>query len=83
MSSQRQRPPRNPSSKITPQRFDPRSFLATAGIGKVLRHYVPKEALLSQGGLADTVFYIQTGRVRLAVFSKQGREATIALLGPR
>jgi CRP-like cAMP-binding protein len=28
------------------------------------------------------VFYIQEGRVRLSVLSKQGKEATIALLGP-
>jgi CRP/FNR family cyclic AMP-dependent transcriptional regulator len=82
MSSQHRPPRRNSSSKITLERFDPRSFLATAGIGKMLRQYVPKEALFSQGGPADTVFYIRTGRVRLAVLSNQGREATIALLGP-
>lgn len=28
------------------------------------------------------MFYIQEGRVRLSVVSKQGKEATIALLGP-
>jgi CRP/FNR family transcriptional regulator, cyclic AMP receptor protein len=28
------------------------------------------------------VFYVQEGRVRLSVLSKQGKEATIALIGP-
>jgi CRP-like cAMP-binding protein len=35
-----------------------------------------------QGERADAVFYVQEGRVRLTVLSKQGKEATIALLGP-
>ena len=38
--------------------------------------------MFSQGERADAVFYIQEGRVRLSVLSKQGKEATIALLGP-
>jgi CRP-like cAMP-binding protein len=62
--------------------FDPNVFLATAGIGKTLRHYRPKQVIFSQGERADTVFYIQQGRARLSVLSKQGKEATIALLGP-
>jgi CRP/FNR family transcriptional regulator, cyclic AMP receptor protein len=32
--------------------------------------------------LADAVFYIQKGRVKLGVVSKQGKEAVIAILGP-
>jgi CRP/FNR family transcriptional regulator, cyclic AMP receptor protein len=47
-----------------------------------LEDYRPKQAIFSQGDRADAVFYIQEGRVRLSVISKQGKEATIALLGP-
>ncbi len=61
--------------------FDPRSFLATAGIGRTLRHYSAKEVIFTEGERADTILYIQQGRVRLSVLSKQGKEATIALLG--
>jgi CRP/FNR family transcriptional regulator, cyclic AMP receptor protein len=62
--------------------FDPRIFLASAGIGKKVLHYHQKQAIFSQGDRADSVFYVQAGRVRLSVLSKQGKEATIALLGP-
>ena len=62
--------------------FDPRAFLASAGVGKSVHRYSPKLAIFSQGERADAVFYIQEGRVKLCVLSKQGKEATIALLGP-
>jgi len=62
--------------------FDPQAFLAMAGVGRTVLHYSPKQAIFSQGQHADAVFYIQEGRVRLSVLSKQGKEATIALLGP-
>ncbi len=62
--------------------FDPQTFLARAGAGRALQHYRPKQAIFTQGDRADAVFYIQEGRVGLSVVSKQGKEATIALLGP-
>ncbi len=61
--------------------FDPKSFLATAGIGRTVRRYNSKQVIFSQGERADTILYIQHGRVRLSVLSKQGKEATIGLLG--
>ena len=61
--------------------FDPTAFLASVGLGRTLRHYRPKQAVFSQGDRADAVFYIRQGKVRLSVVSKQGKEATIALLG--
>ena len=60
---------------------DPTVFLATVGLGRTLRRYRPKQAVFSQGDPADAVFYIRQGKVRLSVLSKQGKEATIALLG--
>ncbi len=57
-------------------------FLAKAGIGRTVCQYGLKQAIFSQGEPADAVYYIQDGRVRLSVVSKQGKEATIALLGP-
>jgi CRP/FNR family transcriptional regulator, cyclic AMP receptor protein len=62
--------------------FDPKAFLATVGVGRTVRRYRPKEAIFSQGDRADTVFYIHEGKVKLGVLSKQGKEATLALLGP-
>jgi CRP/FNR family cyclic AMP-dependent transcriptional regulator len=79
--SRRRSPNRVPSLTLAAA-FDPKSFLATAGIGKTVRHCKPNQVLFTQGELADTILYIQQGRVRLSVLSKQGKEATIALLGP-
>ena len=62
--------------------FDPREFLANAGLGRTVHRYKSRQAIFSQGETADAVYYIQEGRVRLSVLSKQGKEATIALLGP-
>ena len=62
--------------------FDPQEFLANAGIGKTIRRYGPKQTIFSQGKPADAVYYIQEGRVQLSVVSRQGQEATIAMLGP-
>ena len=43
----------------------------------------PKDyKIFSQGDPAESVFYIQEGRVKLKVKSKQGKEAVIAILGP-
>jgi len=63
-------------------RFDPEAFLANTGIGKTIREYAPKSPIFSQGESANSVFYIQKGRVRLSVVSKQGKEATLGLYGP-
>ena len=61
--------------------FDPASFLATAGVGRTLLKVAKKEFLFAQGEPANTIFYIQKGRLKLTVVSKRGKEATIALLG--
>jgi len=60
--------------------FDSRVFLAQAGIGRTVHIYNAKQAIFAQGESADAIFYIQQGRVRLSVVSKQGKEAAIALL---
>jgi len=62
--------------------FDPAKFLATSGLGRKIVHLGAKELAFSQGDPADNVFYIQSGRIRLSVIARTGKEATIALLGP-
>ncbi len=80
MVSRRGLPTRSRAQKQT-KVFDPQAFLASAGMGRTVHSYKPKQAVFSQGERADAVFYIQAGKVRLSVLSKQGKEATIALLG--
>jgi CRP-like cAMP-binding protein len=60
--------------------FDPATFLANAGIGRRIVRIKAKEVFFSQGNPADCVFYLQTGRARVTVVSRAGKEATIALL---
>ena len=61
--------------------FDPRAYLAQSGLGRAMVQYRKNRTIFAQGQPADAVFYIQKGRVKLSVLSKQGKEATIALLG--
>ena len=61
--------------------FDPARFLATRGLGRTIVHLGNKELAFSQGDNADSVFYIQSGRIRLSVIARTGKEATVALLG--
>ena len=61
-------------------RFNLETCLATAGIGRRLIRYQPKRALFLQGGDADSVFYILSGRAKLTIVSKRGKEATVTLL---
>jgi CRP/FNR family transcriptional regulator, cyclic AMP receptor protein len=60
--------------------FDPADFLTKAGLGRRIVQLEPKEAFFSQGGLADSIFYLQMGRAKLTVVSQNGKEATITLL---
>ena len=60
--------------------FDPHTFLATIGDGRKFLAVPKKNAVFTQGDGADAVFYIQTGKVRLTVVSKTGKEATIGIL---
>ena len=67
------------NSSNTPP-FDAATFLASAGLGRRIVHLNPGEQFFSQGDSADCVFYLQTGRAKLTVISKSGKEATITLL---
>jgi CRP/FNR family transcriptional regulator, cyclic AMP receptor protein len=61
--------------------FDPDAFLATIGEGGRFVLFPRKQTIFAQGDTADAVFYIQTGKVKLTVVSKTGKEATIGILG--
>jgi CRP-like cAMP-binding protein len=60
--------------------FEPKKFLATIGEGRRVVTFPQKKTIFSQGDAADTVFYIQQGKVRLSVVSKIGKEATLGIL---
>jgi CRP/FNR family cyclic AMP-dependent transcriptional regulator len=60
--------------------FDLAAFLASAGLGRRIVTFKPRGIIFAQGSPADCIFYLQTGRARLNVVSKTGKEATITLL---
>ena len=62
--------------------FDPRIFLAKVGTGKQVLEFHKNQHVFEQGDVADTVFYIQSGKVKLTVVSEQGKEAVVAILEP-
>jgi hypothetical protein len=61
--------------------FDPHAFLATLGEGRKSLLFQKKQGIFAQGDTADAVFYLQTGKVKLTVVSKTGKEATVGIVG--
>jgi len=66
--------------RVTPI-FNPKSFLAKVGKGKTHTDHSKNQKIFSQGDAAEAIFYVQKGKVKLTVVSKQGKEAVIAILG--
>ena len=62
--------------------FNAQAFLDSAGIEKSIVPYGRGETIFRQGDACEAVLYIQTGGVKLSVFSKTGKEAVVAMLGP-
>ena len=62
--------------------FDPKAFLARVGEGKTILDFRKDQVIFAQGDVADSVFYIQKGRVKVVVISEQGKEAVVGILEP-
>jgi CRP-like cAMP-binding protein len=60
--------------------FDVNAFLANAGTGRKIVQLRATQVFFSQGDLANCVFYLQKGRVKISVVSADGKEATIRLV---
>jgi CRP/FNR family cyclic AMP-dependent transcriptional regulator len=60
--------------------FDPKTFLGHAGKGRTPTDYEKNQVVFSQGDVANAVYYIQKGKVKLTVVSNQGKEAVVAIL---
>ena len=61
--------------------FDIKTFLATVDGGRTIAAYRKNQTVFSQGDVADSVFYIQKGKIKITVISDQGKEAVVAILG--
>ena len=61
--------------------FDPKAFLSKVNGGRATSDYRMDQIVYTQGEPADSVFYVQSGKVKKTVVSEQGKEAVVALLG--
>ena len=68
--------------KLAKNAFDPKAFLAIVGTGKTILKFEKNQHVFEQGDVADSVFYLQRGQVKLTVVSEQGKEAVVGILEP-
>ena len=61
--------------------FDPKAFLGRIGAGRTIERYRKNQKIFSQGDIADTVFFIQKGKVKITVLSEHGKEAVVGIFG--
>jgi CRP/FNR family cyclic AMP-dependent transcriptional regulator len=59
------------------------TYFATPGAGKTIRSFKKNAVIFSQGDPADSLFYIQKGRVKLHVVSEHGKDAVVAIMEAR
>src|SRR5438105_15719257 len=69
-----------PVKKSRKAAFDPKIFLAMVGDGRTISKYQKDQIVFSQGNVADAVFYIQKGKIKLTVVSERGKEAVVGIL---
>jgi CRP-like cAMP-binding protein len=62
--------------------FDPQAFLATVNRRHTVSDLRKDEVVFTQSAPADAVFYVQKGKIKIVVTSKQGKEAVVGILGP-
>jgi CRP/FNR family transcriptional regulator, cyclic AMP receptor protein len=62
--------------------FNAQIFLAKVGAGKSILEFDKGQNIYEQGDVADTVYYIQKGKIKITVLSDQGKEAVVGVLEP-
>ena len=62
------------------RKFNLQTFLSTINGGRTIAVFPNKRTIFAQGDAADSVFYIQKGKVKLIVVAHSGKEATIGIL---
>jgi CRP-like cAMP-binding protein len=63
------------------QPVDWAAFLGGISRGKTVLEYGANRTIFVQGDVADSVWFLQHGEVKLAVTSQQGKEAIVSVLG--
>jgi CRP/FNR family cyclic AMP-dependent transcriptional regulator len=67
--------------KPTKREFSALDFLAKVGAGKTIQDFEKDQNIFKQGDIAETIYYIQKGKIKLTVLSKHDKEAVVGILG--
>ena len=70
------------ATRTAPPAFDVQAFLAASGVSARTVRFAAGAVIFAQGTPANSVFYTQTGDIKLSVLSSAGKEAVVAILGP-
>jgi len=77
-----------PATKVAKSTSTPMDPYVTILLGKILegKHVMSVrkgKKIFSQGDRAEAIYFVETGRVKVSVVSSAGKEAVLAMLGPR
>ena len=68
------------AKRTAPFNPKPRTFLEQVGDNRTTLQFQKHQIFFAQGDMANAVFYVQAGRVKLSIVSQQGKEAVVAML---
>jgi CRP/FNR family transcriptional regulator, cyclic AMP receptor protein len=71
--------PNTPQAVALKGAFDARAFLGRAEAGITTEKYEKGRNIFSQGDVADSLFFIQRGKVKITVLSEHGKEAVVGI----
>jgi Cyclic nucleotide-binding domain len=63
--------------------FDAQVFPESVGASRRVAEFRKKQTIFSQGEAANSVIYVQKGSVKFTVVNESGKEAVVAIFGPR
>jgi CRP/FNR family cyclic AMP-dependent transcriptional regulator len=61
-------------------KFDPAQYLSASSLTRKTVHVLAGHVFYSQGDPAKSIYYLESGRAKLVVVSKRGKEATVSLM---
>ena len=61
---------------------DPEAIIGRVNGGTSEARYQKDQIVYSQGDPADSVFYVQSGRLKVTAVSEEGKEAVVAIVNP-
>lgn len=68
-----------PAIRTSQGDFDPKAYLGRSVPGRMIERYEKNQKIFSQGDVAESVFFIHKGKVKITVLSEHGKEAVVGL----